>query len=133
MPGEFSVLVVVVTMLGVAVPVMDVIDVVPVLNGLMAAAFSMGVLGHRVLGDVLMVVVVVAVPGVAVPVMDVIDVVPVLNGLMAAAFSMGVLGHGVVSVGVGSAHSFPFFMRFPARGRPHRAPRVRHGSRRSDR
>ena len=48
MPGEFSVLVVVVAMLGVAVPVMDVIDVVPMLNGLMAAAFSMGVLGHGV-------------------------------------------------------------------------------------
>ena len=133
MPGEFSVLVVVVAMLGVAVPVMDVIDVVPVLNGLMAATLAVGVLGHRVLGDVLMVVVVVAMPGVAVPVMDVIDVVPVLNGLMATAFSMGVLGHGVVSVGVGSAHSFPFFMRFPARGRSHRAPRVQRGSRRSDR
>ena len=112
MPGEFSVLVVVVAMLGVAVPVMDVIDVVPVLNGLMAAALAVGVLGHGVLGDVLMVVVVIAVPCVAVPVMDVIDVVPVLNGLMAAAFSMGVLGHGVVSVGVGSAHSFSFLHAF---------------------
>ena len=133
MPGEFSVLVVVVAMLGVAVPVMDVIVVVPVLNGLRSATLAVGVLGHRVFGDVLMVVVVVAMPGVAVPVMNVIDVVPVLNGLMAAAFSMGVLGHGVVSVGVGSAHSFPFFMRFPARGRAHRAPRVQRGSRRCDR
>ena len=84
-------------------------------------------------GEFSVLVVVIAVPCVAVPVMDVIDVVPVLNGLMAAAFSMGVLGHGVVGVGVGSAHSFPFFMRFPARGRSHRAPRVRRGSRRSDR
>ena len=112
MPGEFSVLVVVVAMLGVAVPVMDVIDVVPVLNGLMAATLTVGVLGHRVLGDLLMVVVVVAVQGVAVPVMDVIDVVPVLNGLMAATLSMGVLGHRVVSVGVVSAHSFSFLHAF---------------------
>ena len=84
-------------------------------------------------GEFSVLVVVVAMLGVAVPVMNVIDVVPVLNGLMATAFSMGVLGHGVVSVGVGSAHSFPFFMRFPARGRSHRAPRVRRGDRRSDR
>ena len=112
MPGEFSVLVVVVAMLGVAVPVMDVVDVVPMLNGLMAATLPMGVLGHRVLGDLLMVVVVVAVQGVAVPVMDVVDVVPMLNGLMAATLPMGVLGHGVVSVGVGSAHSFSFLHAF---------------------
>lgn len=84
-------------------------------------------------GEFSVLVVVVAMLGVAVPVMNVIDVVPVLNGLMAAAFSMGVLGHGVVSVGVGSAHSFPFFMRFPARGRSHRAPHVQRGSRRCDR
>ena len=112
MPGEFSVLVVVVTVQGVAVPVMDVVDVVPMLNGLMAATLPMGVLGHRVLGDLLMVVVVVAVQGVAVPVMDVVDVVPMLNGLMAATLPMGVLGHGVVSVGVGSAHSFSFLHAF---------------------
>ena len=82
------------------------------LNGLMAATLPMGVLGHRVLGDLLMVVVVVAVQGVAVPVMDVVDVVPMLNGLMAATLPMGVLGHRVVSVGVGSAHSFSFLHAF---------------------
>ena len=84
-------------------------------------------------GEFSVLVVVVAMLGVAVPVMDVIDVVPVLNGLMAATLAVGMLGHGVVSVGVGSAHSFPFFMRFPARGRSHRAPRVQRGSRRCDR
>ena len=63
-------------------------------------------------GEFSVLVVVIAVPCVAVPVMDVIDVVPVLNGLMAATLSMGVLGHGVVSVGVGSAHSFSFLHAF---------------------
>ena len=63
-------------------------------------------------GEFSVLVVVIAVPCVAVPVMDVIDVVPVLNGLMAAALAVGVLGHGVVSVGVGSAHSFSFLHAF---------------------
>ncbi len=96
-----SVLVVVILVGGMLVAVVKVVDVVAVLNGLVAAALAVGVVGHGVLGNRLVLVVVVAMEGVAVGAVHVVDVVAVLNGLVAAALSVGVLLDAVLGMNVG--------------------------------
>ncbi len=93
-----SVFVVVVSVQGVAMRAVDVVDVIAVLNGLMPAPLTMGVLGESVLGGRLVFVVVVSVQGMAVRPVDIVDVIAVLNGLMPAPLTMGVLGKGVLGV-----------------------------------
>jgi hypothetical protein len=75
------VLVVVAFMFGVAVAVVDVVNVVPVL-GLFVGAVRAAVLvlGRGVLGRIVVLVVVAFVFGVAVSIVDVVNVVSVLDG-----------------------------------------------------
>ena len=90
--------VVVVSVQGMAVRPVDIVDVIAVLNGLMPAPLTMGVLGESVLGGRLVFVVVVSVQGMAVRPVDIVDVIAVLNGLMPAPLTMGVLGESVLGV-----------------------------------
>ncbi len=85
---------------GVAVPVVDVVDVVAVGDGDMSAAFAVGVVVSRVLGVALggALVEVPVVGGVQVPVVDVVDVVAVGNGDMPAALTVDVGVVGVLDV-----------------------------------
>jgi hypothetical protein len=88
---------------GMAVPVVDVVDVVAVRDGDMSAAFAVGVTVSGVLGVVLggALVEVSVVGGVQVPVVHIIDVVAVGNGDMSAALTvhMGVVRVLVVGGG----------------------------------
>jgi hypothetical protein len=79
------VLVVVALVFGVAVAVVDVVNVVPVLGCFVGAVrAAVLVLGGGVLGRIVVFVVVAFVFGMAVAVMDVIDVVPMLDCDVAA-------------------------------------------------
>jgi hypothetical protein len=89
---------------GMAMPIMDVVDVVAMRNGDMSAAFPVGVIVSGVLGVVLggALVEVSVVGGVQVPVVDVVDVVAVRNRDMSAALTVHM---GVVRVlGVSGGH-----------------------------
>jgi hypothetical protein len=92
------VLVVVVFVGGVTVAVVNVVDVVAVLDGFVAAGVTVGVIGNRVLGRGVVLVVVVAVQRVAMSAMQVVDVVAVLDGFVAAGVAVGVVGEGVFGV-----------------------------------
>lgn len=85
-------------------PVMHVVDMVAVLDGLVTAVSTMLVLRSRVLGDRLMLVVVVAVQRMVVGAVYVVHVIAVLDSVVTASFAVGVLGRGVLSVGVNGAH-----------------------------
>jgi hypothetical protein len=102
---EGSVVVPVPFVRGMAVPVVDVVDVVAVGDGDMSAAFPVGVIVSRVLGVALdgALIEVPVVGGVKMPVVDVVDVVAVGDGDMSAAFpvDMGVVGVLEVSSGHG--------------------------------
>jgi hypothetical protein len=106
--GSFLVLVVVTGVLGVLVPVVHVVDVVVVRDGLVATVGTVLVIGHGVLGGRLVLVVVVLVQSVVVSVVHVVDVVVVLDGLVTAVGAVRVLGDGVLCVDFGSAHGVPF-------------------------
>ena len=81
---------------GVAVPVVDVVDVVAVGDGDMSTAFPVGVIVSRVLGVTLggALVEMPLMGSVKVPVVDVVDMVAVGDGDMPAAVTvdMGVVG-----------------------------------------
>lgn len=110
-----AVVIAMVAVLVVQLAVYDVVDVVAVRYGFVAAAFAVnmavtGLHGVAAVGvggvyieAVLVVVAVVFVVQVAV--MDVVDVVAVFNGGMAAAFSVNVL---VVGMGMAVAHFISF-------------------------
>lgn len=85
------------TVCGVSMTIVDVIRVIAVRNGDVAAPFTMGVvvtLMHVVLTRFTFVDMI-AVGAVQVPVMHVVDVVTMRNGNVAATFSMNVLVFGV--------------------------------------
>jgi hypothetical protein len=89
-----------------AVPVVDIVDMVIVGDGDMSAAFPVGVIVSGVLGVALggALVEVPVVGGVKVPVVDVVDMVAVGDGDMSAAVTVLV---GVVSMlDVGGGHGF---------------------------
>lgn len=90
-------LVVVARVLGMAVAVMDIVDMVAVLHGFMPAVISaVAVFLCGVLGRVLVFVVVILVFGMAVPLVKIVDVIPVLDGFVGAVIpAVGVLGEGV--------------------------------------
>jgi hypothetical protein len=102
------VFVVVALVLGVPVPVMDVVHMVTVLDRLMRAVRSaVLMLGRSVLRRIIVFVVVALVLGVPVPVVDVVHMVTVLDRDMLAVraavlvldervFSLDFLGHGVL-------------------------------------
>lgn len=108
-PG--SVFVVVPVVGGVAVAVVDVVDVVAVGNGDVAAAFTVHVVvvrGFGVTGGFAFVEVAV-VGAVQVAVVDVVDVIAVRDGDMAAALAVGMRVAGVL--GVCRSHQKAFFHR----------------------
>jgi hypothetical protein len=86
---------------------MHVVDMVAVLDGLMATARTVLMLGDRVFRNRFVLVVVVTVQGMVVGAVDVVHVVAVLDGLVAAARTVLMLGDGVLSVNVGGAHDVP--------------------------
>ena len=92
-----SVLVVVTVVLRVAVTVVDVVHMVLVLHGFVAAIFAVLVIRNGVLSLRLVLIVVVAVLGVQVAIVLVVHVVAVLDSLVAAARAVGVFGRGVFS------------------------------------
>jgi len=100
------VFVVVVFVLGVAMAVVQVVDVVAMLDGLVAAVCAMGVLVEGVLSRLVMFVVVAFVLGVPMAVVQVVDVVAMLDGLVATVRAMGVGTEIVFSKGVGHGISF---------------------------
>jgi hypothetical protein len=89
---------------GMAVPVVDVVDVVAVGDGDVSTAFPVNVIVSRVLGVALgtALVEVSVVGGVKVPVVDVVDVVAVGDGHVAATISVNV--HVVGVLGVDGGH-----------------------------
>ncbi len=99
-----SVLVVVLAVGGVLVPVVHVVDVVVVRDGLVTAVRSVGVVCNGVLCDALMLVVVIAVDRVVVGSVHVVDVTVVLNGLVSAVGAVLILGDGVLRVDLSRAH-----------------------------
>jgi hypothetical protein len=84
-------------MFGMAVPIVDVVDVIPVLHGFMGAvAASVAMLLRRVFGRIVVFVVVAFVLCMAMPVVQVVDVVPVLHCCVRAITSaVRVFGGGV--------------------------------------
>ena len=88
---------------GVAVPVVEVVDVIVVGDGDMSAAFPVGVIVSGVLGVALggALVEVPVVGGVKVPVVDVVDMVAVGDGDMPAAVTVNMGVVGVLEVGGG--------------------------------
>jgi len=86
---------------GMAVPVMDVVDVVAVRDGDMSAAFAVGVVVSGVLGVVhgAALVEVPVVGGVQVPIVDVVDMIAVGDGDMSTSLTMHVSVVGVLDVG----------------------------------
>jgi hypothetical protein len=88
---------------GVAVSVVEVVDVIVVWDGDMAAAFAMGVIVSGMLGVALggACVEVPVVGGVKLPVVDEVDMVTVGDGDMSAAVTVGVGVGGVLDVGHG--------------------------------
>jgi hypothetical protein len=95
-----SVLIVVVVMGGVPVPVVDVVDVVSVGHGDVAASLPVGVV-VSVVGGVpagFALVVMIVVSTVQMPIMDVVDVVSVGHGDVAASLPVGVVMPGVFLV-----------------------------------
>ena len=88
---------------GVAVPVVDVVDVIVVGDGDMSATFPMSVIVSGMLGVALgaALIEVPVVRGVKVAVVDVVDMVPVGDGDMSATVTMRVGVAGVLDVGGG--------------------------------
>jgi hypothetical protein len=86
---------------GVAVPVVEVVDVIVVWDGDMAAAFAVGVIVSGMFGVALggAYVEVPFVGGVKVPVVEVVDMVTVGDGDMSAAVTVDVGVVGVLEVG----------------------------------
>jgi hypothetical protein len=102
------VLVVVPGVHGVLVPVVNVVHVVVVLDGLVTAILAVSVLFLGVLGDGLVLVVVAVMQGVMMGAVHVVGVTVVLDGLVAAVRAVLVLGHTVFGVEFGGAHDgFP--------------------------
>lgn len=91
-------LVVVPRMQCMPVPVVEVVDVVPVNLCRVTALFTVRMVGRAVFGDALVLVVVVLVESVSVLSMKEVHVVPVLNLLVAALVAMGMLLHSVLGV-----------------------------------
>jgi len=88
---------------GMAMPVMDVVDVVVVWDGDMPAAFPVGVIVSRVFGVAVSgaLVEVPVVGGVKMSVVDVVDVVAVGDGDVSAAVTVDVGVSGVLEVSGG--------------------------------
>ena len=97
-------LVVVVSVDSVPVSVVEVIDMIPVLDSLVAAGLAMLMVGHGMLGYGLVLVVVISVQGMAVGSMDVIDVVTVPDGIVSAPLTVLVFLNGVFCMNVIGAH-----------------------------
>jgi hypothetical protein len=93
---------------------MDVVQMIAVLDGLVAALRTVRVLRDCVLSVGLMLVVVIAVQGMPVGAVDVVDVVAVLDGLVTALRAVLVLGEGVLGVGGAGAHDGSFSVRSDA-------------------
>lgn len=93
-----SVLVVVGAVKSMAVAVMNVVDVVTVLDSLMAAVLAVGVFFDAVLSNGAVLVVVVTMKGVVMVAVDVVDVVAVLDCFVSAVFAVLVLSDGVFGV-----------------------------------
>ena len=93
----------VVFMGGMAVPVVDVVDVIVVRDGDMSAGFAVGVIVSGVLGVALgaALIEVPVVRGVKVAVVDEVDMVPVGDGDVSATVTMHVGVVGVLDVGGG--------------------------------
>jgi hypothetical protein len=88
---------------GMAVPVVEVVDVIVVGDGDMSAAFPVGVIVSGVLGVALCgaLVEVPVVGGMKVPVVDVVDMVAMGDGYMSAGFTVNMGVSGVLAVGGG--------------------------------
>lgn len=84
-----------------AMSVMNVVDVVTVLDGLMSTVFAVGVFFDAVLSNGAVLVVMVAMKGVVVVAVDVVDVVTVLDCFVSAVFAVLVLSDGVFGVLIG--------------------------------
>jgi hypothetical protein len=86
-----------------AVPVVEVVDVIVVGDGDMSAAFPVGVIVSGVLGVALCgaLVEVPVVGGMKVPVVDVVDMVAMGDGYMSAGFTVNMGVSGVLAVGGG--------------------------------
>ena len=97
-------LVVVFAVGGVLVAIVNEVDVVIVLHGLVAAVLAVGVLNGGVLSDGLVLVVVVLVQSVVMSVVHVIGVVIVPDCLVAAVSAVLVVGDGVLGVNLDGAH-----------------------------
>lgn len=96
-------LVVVIAVHGMLVAFVHIIDVIAMLNSLVAAVLTMRVLGCGVLGGSVVLVVVSIVLRVAMITMEVVDVIAVLNSVVAAILAVLMFGNGVVLI-VGGAH-----------------------------
>lgn len=102
-------LVVVIAVHGVLMTVVQVVDVVTMRHGFVAALLAVSVLVGGVLRNRVVLVVVVLVQRVAVVVVQVIDVIAVRHGLMAAVVTVLVLGGAVMNgVNVRGAHDGSF-------------------------
>src|SRR5919106_867770 len=106
-----SVLVVMVIVGGVPMPIVHVVGVFAVLDGLVTAVSAVGVLGGTVLGHRFVFVVVVAVLGVSVRAVAVVEVVVMLHHLVTAVVAMLMLGKRVLRVDVGGGHAPCSFRR----------------------
>lgn len=102
-------LVVVIAVHGVLMTVVQVVDVVTMRHGFVAALLAVSVLLGGVLRNRVVLVVVVLVQCVAVVVVQVVDVIAVRHGLMAAVVTVLVLGGAVMNgVNVRGAHDGSF-------------------------
>lgn len=112
-------LVVVVTVNGMPVTVMEIVHVIVMLDGFVPAVGPVRVLRRGVLSDRFVLVVMVAVDGMTVRIVHVVDVIPVSDGLVPAVRPVFVLGDGVLGVGVRVSHDHRFLH--------HRAPALMTG------
>lgn len=99
-------LVVVLGVRRVLVPVVHVVDVVVVGDGLVTASVAVRVLGKSMLGHRLMLVVVVTVKRVMVRAVNIVDMVSVGHRLVTAVSAVRVLVDAVLSMRVCRAHCF---------------------------
>ncbi|PPG32097.1 hypothetical protein C5B97_03250 [Pseudoclavibacter sp. RFBB5] len=88
------------------VAIVHVVDVIVVLDRLVAAVLAVRVLLRGVLCDALVLVVVILVQGVLVRAVHVVDVVAVLDGVVAAVLAVRVLVDGMLGVQVCGAHAW---------------------------
>lgn len=89
----------------VPVTVVEIIDMISVLDGVVSAIGPVRVLVRPVLGDRLVLVVVIPVQCMTVGAVHVVHVITVLDGLMTASVAMLMFGDGVLRVNIVVAHA----------------------------